>query len=133
MKNFLKKIMYQRFYKPILKKKINLPKKKFFFKSYGDLNPDKIFYVIQRSPGFGLFSNLSFVLNHIKIAKNSGFIPVVDMENFPTIYNEKERIFNTLNSWEYYFDPLSNFTLEEVYKSKSLCTKTIEKCGLPVK
>ena len=91
MKNFIKKIIYQRFYKPITEKKISLPKSKFYFKKFGNLNPDKIFYVIQRTPGFGLFSNLSFVLNHIKIAKDFGFIPVVDMENFPSIYNEKKR------------------------------------------
>tara|TARA_B100001741_G_C16533507_1_gene590715 strand:+ start:341 stop:1387 length:1047 start_codon:yes stop_codon:yes gene_type:complete len=120
MKNFIKKIIYQRFYKPITEKKISLPKSKFYFKKFGNLNPDKIFYVIQRTPGFGLFSNLSFVLNHIKIAKDFGFIPVVDMENFPSIYNEKKKILNTMNSWEYYFEQLSNITLDEVYKSKNV-------------
>ena len=92
MKKFFKKIIYQRFYEPISEKKIRLPKSKFYFKRYGDLNPDRIFYVIQRTPGFGLFSNLSFVLNHIKIANDFGFIPIVDMENFPSIYNEKYKI-----------------------------------------
>ena len=87
MKNLLRKIIYQRFYKPIISKK-NLPKK-FHIQSFGDLNKDKIFYVIQRSPGVGLFSNLSFVLNHLKLAKSLGAIPIADMENFPTIYNEK--------------------------------------------
>tara|TARA_B100001063_G_C16769122_1_gene560461 strand:+ start:1258 stop:2307 length:1050 start_codon:yes stop_codon:yes gene_type:complete len=120
MKKFIKKVIYQRFYKPIIEKKINLPKSKFYFKKFGNLNPDKIFYVIQRTPGFGLFSNLSFVLNHIKIAKNFGFIPIIDMENFPSIYNEKKKILNTLNSWEYYFEQISNNTLDEVYKSKNV-------------
>ena len=120
MRKFFKKIIYQRFYQPILEKKLKLPKSKFYFKRYGDLNSDKIFYVIQRTPGFGLFSNLSFVLNHIKIAKDFGFIPIVDMENFPSIYNEKYQILRTMNSWEYYFDQLSNFTLEEVYKSRNV-------------
>ena len=120
MKKFIKKVIYQRFYKPIIEKKINLPKSKFYFKKFGDLNPDKIFYVIQRTPGFGLFSNLSFVLNHINIAKNFGFIPIIDMENFPSIYNEKKKILNTLNSWEYYFEQISNNTLDEVYKSKNV-------------
>lgn len=120
MKNIIRKIIYQRFYQPILDKKVSYPKKKFFFINKGTLNPDKIFYVIQRYPGFGLFSNLAFVLNHIKIAKSLGFVPIVDMQNFPTIYNEKNKIFNTLNSWEYYFDQLSNFSLEEVYKSKNV-------------
>ena len=30
-------------------------------------NKRKIFYIIQRSPGAGMFSNLIFVLNHLKI------------------------------------------------------------------
>ena len=120
MKNFLRKIIYQRFYKPILDKKISLPQKKFYLSNKGKLNPEKIFYVIQRYPGFGLFSNLAFVLNHIKLAKSLNFIPIIDMENFPTIYNEKNKIFNTFNAWEYYFEQLSQFSLEEVYNSKNV-------------
>lgn len=120
MKNLLRKIIYQRFYKPIISKKKNLPKKKFHIQSFGDLNKDKIFYVIQRSPGVGLFSNLSFVLNHLKLAKSLGAIPIVDMENFPTIYNEKNRILNTYNSWEYYFNQLSDYSLDEIYQSKNV-------------
>ena len=120
MKNFLRKIIYQRFYKPIVKKKKNLSKKRVHLQSFGNLNRDKIFYIIQRSPGVGLFSNLSFVLNHIQIAKSFGAIPLVDMENFPSIYNEKYKILNTYNSWEYYFKQLSDYSLDEVYKSKNV-------------
>ena len=84
---------------------------------FGDLNKDKTFYVIKRTPGTGLFSNVVFVLNHLKIAKQNGFIPVVDMKNFKTIYNERKKINNIENSWNYYFENVSNFTLDEVYKS----------------
>ena len=69
------------------------------FKSFGDLNEDKIFYVIKRSPGTGLFSNVTFVLNHLRICKKNNFIPVIDMENFKTIYNENKKIKKTNNSW----------------------------------
>ena len=30
------------------------------------------------------------------------------MENFTTIYNEQEKINNTYNAWEYYFEKLIN-------------------------
>ena len=40
------------------------------------------------------------------------------MENFPTKYNEKNRINNTKNAWEYYFYPLNKYKLSDVYKSK---------------
>ena len=86
-------------------------------KKFGDFNKDKTFYVIKRTPGTGLFSNVVFVLNHLRIAKQNGFIPVVDMKNFKTIYNEKKKIDNIENSWNYFFENVSNFTLEEVYKS----------------
>ena len=63
--------------------------KKFNIISFGNKNPNKIFYIIRRDPGAGLFSNVTVVLNHIMICKKFNFIPVVDMENFSTIYNEK--------------------------------------------
>ena len=103
-----------------VKNRINLKEPETIFKSFGELNEDKIFYVIKRSPGTGLFSNVTFVLNHLRICKKNKFIPIIDMENFKTIYNEKKKIKNTYNAWEYYFSKLNNFSLEEVYKSKNV-------------
>jgi len=100
--------------------KIDLKEPELIFKSFGELNEDKIFYVIKRSPGTGLFSNVTFVLNHLKICEKNNFIPVIDMDNFKTIYNEKKKIKNTNNAWEYYFEKLNKFSLEEVYKSKNV-------------
>ena len=90
------------------------------FKKFGDLNKDKAFYVIKRSPGTGMFSNVTFVLNHILVAKKLNCIPVVDMENYITIYNEKEKIHKTFNAWEYYFEQISPYSLDEVYKSEKV-------------
>jgi hypothetical protein len=87
---------------------------------FGKKNKKKYFYVIKRTPGAGLFSNLSFVLNHLIIAKKFNLIPVVDMENFLTFYNEKEKIFKTKNAWEYYFEKVNNYSLEQVYKSENV-------------
>ena len=118
--NLIKKIIYKNEYSPITPLNDNVEKRKVLDILGGDLNPDNVFYVIRRCPGTGLFSNLAYVMNHIQIANRMGFIPVVDMKNYPTVYNEKEKIFGTYNSWEYYFEKLSNFTLEEVYKSKNI-------------
>lgn len=93
--------------------------------SFGDKNPDKYFYVIFRKASGGFFSNLFHVLGHIKIAEDFGFIPVVDMENFPVFYNEDGEIHGTTNSWEYYFDQTCAYQLPEIYKSK----KVIFCCG----
>ena len=42
------------------------------------------------------------------------------MENFKTIYNELGKIKNTYNSWEYYFQKISDYSLNDVYKSKNV-------------
>ena len=89
-------------------------------KSFGNKNPKKIFYVIQRSPGGGMFSNLNYVVHHLLIAEKFGFIPTVDMANYYTLYNEKRDIKGTDNSWEYYFEPVSKYSLTEIYKSKNV-------------
>ena len=125
MIKFLKKAIWKLSLKSPQIQKDLISKKKFdgpyyVFKSFGNLNYDKTFYLIKRSPGTGLFSNVTFVLNHLRICKKLGFIPVVDMENYNSIYNEKIAIKKTNNSWEYYFQKLSPYSLEEVYKSKNV-------------
>ena len=90
----------------------------FDFYNFGKKNKDKVFYVIKRTPGAGLFSNLIYVLNHLEIAQKNNFIPIIDMENFTTIYNEKKKIDNSLNAWDYYFEKINKYKLKEVYKSQ---------------
>lgn len=99
-------------------KKSKLSDKYFSIYSFGNFNKRKIFYVIRRSPGAGLFSNVIYVLNHINIALKHNFTPVVDMENFKSIYNEDRKINNTFNAWEYYFKQISPYKLKNIYRSK---------------
>jgi hypothetical protein len=88
-------------------------------KSYGKLFPKKTFYIIRREPpGDGLFSNFHYVLGHIIYAIGGGYIPVVDMKNYLTYYNENAPINGSLNAWEYYFKQPTEYTLEEAYQSK---------------
>jgi hypothetical protein len=91
---------------------------KYYVHSFGKKNPHKKFYVIQRFLGGGMFSNLNYVIRHIKIALQLDCIPIIDMKNFPTKYNEKTKVKNTLNAWEYYFEPINKYKLEDVFKSK---------------
>jgi len=90
----------------------------FKIETFGKKNQSKIFYVIKRIKGGGLFSNFLFVLNHLLIAEKLKMIPVIDMENFSNLYNEKKKVKGTFNSWLYYFEPVSKYSLSEVYKSK---------------
>ena len=112
--------------KPLIRS-INHPKLKDINKvkensarSFGDKNPDKTFYVIRVNFGGGIFSILLYVLHQIKIAKNLDAIPIIDMENFPTKYNQLNKIKKTSNSWLYYFNEFSEYNLHEIYESNLL-------------
>jgi hypothetical protein len=122
IKNFLRNSIYNRRsgISNKLKSRSILKSKdlKYFVKSFGNKNPNKKFYVIQRFIGGGMFSNLNYIIHHLKLALDLNCIPIIDMENFPTKYNEKNKINNTKNAWEYYFYPLNKYKLSDVYKSK---------------
>jgi len=92
-----------------------------YLKTFGDKNPEKIFFVIWRREGWaGFFSTFHHVISFIKIAQDSNMIPIVDFQNFKIKYNEETPINSTTNSWEYYFEQLSPYSLEEVYSSKNV-------------
>lgn len=87
--------------------------------SFGDKNPEKVFFVIrQEGLGRGLFSILSGVICYLDFADRCGFIPVIDFENFKTEYNQEEEVCSTKNAFEYYFLPINNISLDEVYSSR---------------
>lgn len=102
-----------------LKKKFNKIEKEKIY-TFGNKNKDKTFYVINRSPGAGFFSNLNFILNYILYAIKKKYVPIIDMKNFPTIYNEIKKISNNSNAWEYYFKKINKYKLSEVYKSRKI-------------
>ena len=88
--------------------------------SFGKKNKNKIFYVIKRTPGAGFFSNLAYILLNLQIAHNNNYIPIVDMQNFPTMYNQKKNIRNIKNVWQIFFNQTTTHDLESVYKSKNV-------------
>ena len=102
--------------KPLVEfKKNNIKNIPLSFKYKNSKN--QIFYIIRRTPGAGLFSNFIFVLNHLKIADSCGFLPIVDMENFLTIYNELNSVKSSKNAWDYYFNSKKKYDLKKIYKS----------------
>jgi len=129
-KQFMRKILFckgdpvslklQKLYQSLSKIKANI---RFWGnkKTYGEFNPDKVFYVIRVTPpGSGFFANFHLVKTHIAMAMNRGMIPIVDMENYDTYYTATEPINGTNNAWEYFFEQPSQVTLDEVYKSKNV-------------
>jgi len=90
-------------------------------KRFGPLHPDKTFYVIrQEGGGRGLFSLVASVLCHLDIADKYGWIPVVDFLNFKCVYNEDNPVNGSLNAWENYFEPVSQYRLDDVYDSANV-------------
>lgn len=78
----------------------------------------KKYYIIYRSEGgAGFFSNYVCIMGHIVFARRFGYIPVVDMKNYPTLYSEDEPVEGIDNAWNYYFQNADGVTLEEAYRS----------------
>ncbi len=75
-KKIIKKIFTNTGPKILFKEKENNKFKKLsnlVLKSFGKINQNKIFYVIKRTPGAGMFSNLTFVMNHLLIFYSKSF------------------------------------------------------------
>lgn len=91
-------------------------------KTFGLLNPDIIFYVIRRRPpAWGFFSNFNFVLQGILYAEEHNFIPIVDMQNYWVAeLSTTKKINESFNAWCYFFEQISEYSLEEVYRSKNV-------------
>jgi len=130
----IKKKIYKKLYKSIIDApEVNNLNKKFnfinnapnyYFRNFGNKNKNKLFYVIKiyekNKEGGGLFANLLFVLNHLKIIEKLKAIPVIDMENFYNRYNETKPVKGIKNSWLYYFEKISKYDLKEVYNSNKV-------------
>ena len=81
---------------------------------------DSRYYIIFRMPpGAGFFSNYMYVLAHIQYAVEHGYKPVIDMENYSTLYNEEGEWRGTKNAWEYYFEQPGMESLDKAYNSKN--------------
>lgn len=102
--------------KNIFLKKIEKFKKNKYY-SFGKKYKKKIFYIVHRSPGAGFFSNLVFVLNKLKFCEEKKLTPVIDMKNFPTLYNHPNKNYNI---WDKFFKNINKFNLKDVYKSHNV-------------
>jgi len=100
------------------KPKIYSSKKKLFLQKK-IRNYKKKYYIIKRNRWHGMFSNLHYVLSHLILAKKNKYKPIIDMENFPTIYNEKKRIDDSFNSWHYYFKKFTKKNINSIYKNNN--------------
>lgn len=86
----------------------------------GDKNEKEIFYILRVSDPISGWGNIiPSILQGITYAKENGYIPIVDMQYFQNQYLEMEK-HGKENAWEYYFEQICNYSLEEVYSSKNV-------------
>lgn len=88
---------------------------------YGEENPEKQLVLIKSHLGHeGLAGVLRYVLNKLEVIQNSGreLYPVVDLG----IYGEVNQFCggDGSNVWDMYFEPVSEFSVEDVYNSKNV-------------
>lgn len=87
-------------------------------------------YIIWRTHGAGFWSIIASTLAHCDLGEQKGFVPVIDMENYRSIYQEDCPVNGTRNVWEYYFEQPRGRTLEEIGHNPIVIDGTIPK-GYP--
>lgn len=96
-------------------------------RSYGNENPDVIYYVIRsirdKSPFYtgpvhNLMANYFYVLSHLQYAEERGWIPVVDQLNYPVYNSLPGKAGGRENAWEYFWEQPNGASLEEAYRSR---------------
>lgn len=90
-------------------------------RSFGDKNPEVTFYVIPiRGEIIGIMGIYLYALRHVIRARKKGYVPIVDMKNYPNRYASLCRGGAVTDPWLLFFAPLSPYSLEEVYQSKNV-------------
>lgn len=89
-------------------------------KSYGDDNPDLIFYVIGfKDMAGGIFWLVNKALMHLAYALDKGYIPVIDYKNNETQYTGVDEL-GKINVWEKFYKQPFNYSLDDIRKSKNV-------------
>lgn len=90
--------------------------------SLGKENPDKTFFVIRKvNNAVGLLSCYLTALTRLLLNEEKSYIPVMDMEThyYKLIDAEKDKN-KKVNAWEHYFMPLSDYSMDDVRRSRDV-------------
>ena len=100
-----------------------------FTYSFGSMNKDKTFYLLSHPIHLrdGLLSFLFAFLEQMDFVERNNYIPVIDMQNFKNQYLDDDKI-GVENAWEYYYNPLSEYSPKEVYQSKNVILGYDDNC-----
>lgn len=84
-------------------------------------DPDKpTYYIIRRmADTTGLLTRYRMVMGHVRYALSKSWIPVVDMQHYPSPYLAPEKR-GKENAWEYYFEQPLRIGLETAYNGENV-------------
>ena len=85
----------------------------------GDPNKPTYYIIRRRQANVGLLSNFMVFAGHIRYALSKGWLPVVDMQNYPNSYLAPEKL-GKENSWEYYFEQPMRLGLKTAYDGENV-------------
>lgn len=85
----------------------------------GDPNKPTYYIIRRRWDTTGLMGRYGIFAGHIRYALTNGWLPVVDMQNYPNPYLAPEKL-GKENSWEYYFEQPLRIGLEEAYSGENI-------------
>lgn len=78
------------------------------------------YYIIRRQDyTCGIFSNFIVFAGYIRYALFNGWLPVIDMQNYPNNCLPPEKL-GKENSWEYYFEQPLRIGLEQAYNGENI-------------
>lgn len=85
----------------------------------GDPGAPTYFIIRRLNTSVGLFSNYCVFAGQIRYALSNGYIPVIDMQNYPNQMLAPE-LLGKENAWEYFFKQPFNIPLEQAYKGENI-------------
>lgn len=80
--------------------------------SFGEKNPDTIFYLIQVRDNAGMLATIFHILHNMEWAEEMGYVPIVDMVTKQMRDEDK--------SFFLYYQQKTKYSLEEIYQSKKV-------------
>lgn len=89
---------------------------------------DKTFFIVHERQSGGIFVYLVGCMVQIAYALQKGYVPVVDMLNFPTTLRNDDQ--SDINAWELYFKQPADIGVQDVYGAEHILFHGEEECRL---
>lgn len=117
--------LYGREMNPLLDEEIYCEKKKILDEKVNSDGKKKTYFIIRRSyKGIGIYTHVCVYLSFIAYAIGKGYIPVIDMCNYPNIYMKDEDI-GKCNAWELFFKQPAGMGLNDLSSGKIIYSSSV--------